>query len=671
MNGRKRFGRRPGVTFLWLAALTAAVLLLATGSGVFWSVAGLQSYMDQHFTSIAVLARTDEQEAELEEQEAQGGLGLVQFAPTLSSEELEQIGAMEQVRLVDLRGLTAAYSPSLVPVLSAETEKAYQTGLDKPYGKVMLVGRVLQAETKRTPQEIDTTELDGQVYHYTLVETSGLIAVEQVVCAHESYEIPDEIRLTINYVSENPDHCIREGNRYLFYGEYDADLSYSLADNILESGGQKRERTPNLLIGLEDGVEHVAHYIQEDGSYRFVSSADVEARIPTFTPLEGSLEHFLAEPENELWQKTLEEMSITLHSLPLLGTNCLESVYAFQQGSSYIVQGRSFTQQEYRDGAAVCVISEAVAQKSGLSVGDTLSISQYEPLVNDATYLSLTPSPYTGDLLQRTQGLGTELNNPFIRPYLSQYGFATQEDRFTVVGIYRQETWWDLEGAYAMTPNVMFAPSGALADCAYQEAAGGVYLSVVLENGAAQDFEAAAAGTGMASRWLVDDQNYTSVKAGVDQLRTTALILLAACLVGWLVVMMFYLVLYQGGERRNLGIMISVGAGKKRAVRYLFGSGLVLAALGTVLGVALGLAAERFVLDMVMSVSMEQASATAMSSGSQIDVALIAETLAQGSAMSWPKTVLIAVLSVVILAMAMLFQALALVKRRPRKLMEG
>ena len=670
MTARIRFIRRPGVSVLWLVALTAAALLLAVGSGVLWSVIGLRNYMDEHFISVAVLTRTEEQMEELENSMAAGGLGLVLSAPVLTQQELGQIAAMPQVRMVDMRGLTAAYSPSLRPVSSAETEKAYQMDLDAPYNRVMLVARVIQADTTRTPQEMDTTELDGQIHVYTEVRTRGKLAVEQVVAAHEAYDIPKEIDLDLLYVSEDPEDDVQEGGRYLFYGTYDAGLQHTLLDEIYESAGQQPAYAASLQVG--DGVPLTANYLQEDGTYCFVSSGDIDPRFPSFAPILGDIDEFFADPAHELWHKTREEMEITLHSVPMMGTECLESVYAFQQGSSYMVEGRSFNQEEYRKGAPVCVVSEAVARASGLSVGDSLTISQYEALMNYGEYSNLGGHLASSGHLQRSvPGGSTELNNPFIRPYLSQYGFATQEETFTVVGIYRQDRWWDSSASFAMTPNVMFAPSKALADCAYRGDAGGVYLSVVLENGTAQDFGQATGEQTTEGRWLVDDQNYIQVQAGVEQLQSAAQILMAACVLGWGVIVLFYLVLYQGGERRNLGIMLSVGAGKRRAVRYLVGSGLILAAMGTVLGLALSQAVDQAVLDMVMSVSMEQVSATAMSSASQVDTQLIAKGLTQGSAASWQGTALVAGLSLMVLGAAMLLQTWLMSRRRPRKLMEG
>lgn len=364
MTARIRFIRRPGVSVLWLVALTAAALLLAVGSGVLWSVIGLRNYMDEHFISVAVLTRTEEQMEELENSMAAGGLGLVLSAPVLTQQELGQIAAMPQVRMVDMRGLTAAYSPSLRPVSSAETEKAYQMDLDAPYNRVMLVARVIQADTTRTPQEMDTTELDGQVHAYTEVRTRGKLAVEQVIAAHEAYDIPKEIDLDLLYVSEDPEDDVQEGGRYLFYGTYDAGLQHTLLDEIYESAGQQPAYAASLQVG--DGVPLTANYLQEDGTYCFVSSGDIDPRFPSFAPILGDIDEFFADPAHELWHKTREEMEITLHSVPMMGTECLESVYAFQQGSSYMVEGRSFNQEEYRKGAPVCVVSEAVARASGL-----------------------------------------------------------------------------------------------------------------------------------------------------------------------------------------------------------------------------------------------------------------------------------------------------------------
>ena len=77
------------------------------------------------------------------------------------------------------------------------------------------------------------------------------------------------------------------------------------------------------------------------------------------------------------------------------------------------------------------------------------------------------------------------------------------------------------------------------------------------------------------------------------------------------------------------------------------------------------------VLDAWMAGGREQASATAMSSASQLDTQLIAEGLAQGSGGNWKGMVLLTGVSLLVLAAALLAQAWVMSRRRPRKLMEG
>ena len=127
MTARIRFIRRPGVSVLWLVALTAAALLLAVGSGVLWSVIGLRNYMDEHFISVAVLTRTEEQMEELENSMAAGGLGLVLSAPVLTQQELgERVGVTRQTILAIERG---DYNPTIK--LCVEICKALGKTLDE------------------------------------------------------------------------------------------------------------------------------------------------------------------------------------------------------------------------------------------------------------------------------------------------------------------------------------------------------------------------------------------------------------------------------------------------------------------------------------------------------------------------------------------------------------
>ena len=54
------------------------------------------------------------------------------------------------------------------------------------------------------------------------------------------------------------------------------------------------------------------------------------------------------------------------HSAPVLTVEKLEGLAEFANGNAMVTQGRSFFQQEYDSGAAVCLISESLARENGL-----------------------------------------------------------------------------------------------------------------------------------------------------------------------------------------------------------------------------------------------------------------------------------------------------------------
>ena len=78
------------------------------------------------------------------------------------------------------------------------------------------------------------------------------------------------------------------------------------------------------------------------------------------------------------WQTALKAVDVTNHSVPVLTVEKVEALADFAAGNAMVTQGRSFFQSEYDSGAAVCLISESLARKNGLNVGDSLPLSLYE-----------------------------------------------------------------------------------------------------------------------------------------------------------------------------------------------------------------------------------------------------------------------------------------------------
>ena len=78
------------------------------------------------------------------------------------------------------------------------------------------------------------------------------------------------------------------------------------------------------------------------------------------------------------WRTAMESIQVNNHSVPVLAVDFVEGMLEFASERAQVTQGRSISQEEYRDGAAVCLISETLARENGLNVGDVLPLSLYE-----------------------------------------------------------------------------------------------------------------------------------------------------------------------------------------------------------------------------------------------------------------------------------------------------
>ena len=104
--------------------------------------------------------------------------------------------------------------------------------------------------------------------------------------------------------------------------------------------------------------------------------------------------------------------------------------------------------------------------------------------------------------------------------------------------------------------------------------------------------------------------------------------------IGWLLLLL-YLLLFQMREKRNLGVMRSVGAQPRQLRRSLFLSGLILAGIGFIIGVCLSSALTGVVQEKLLSIALADVQASAHSGGMAINGASLAAMLDQGRLTPW------------------------------------
>ncbi len=98
---------------------------------------------------------------------------------------------------------------------------------------------------------------------------------------------------------------------------------------------------------------------------------------------------------------------------------------------------------------------------------------------------------------------------PHTALYSKRFGFETDEQKFEVVGLYRGENKWaNSESSYGFTPNTVFIPKSAVS-FARNDSNGGMFLSVVLQNGKADEFLELAKEAGLLAEFTTFDRGYS------------------------------------------------------------------------------------------------------------------------------------------------------------------
>ena len=98
------------------------------------------------------------------------------------------------------------------------------------------------------------------------------------------------------------------------------------------------------------------------------------------TPLETDLDVFLSSNAGIEWRSAVQELDTQYHTVSVIGTDLLESMYCFHQKDSFVTEGRSFGADDYKNGSNVCLISETTAIASGLGIGDSIDSVSYTHL---------------------------------------------------------------------------------------------------------------------------------------------------------------------------------------------------------------------------------------------------------------------------------------------------
>ncbi len=357
--------------------------------------------------------------------------------------------------------------------------------------------------------------------------------------------------------------------------------------------------------------------------------------IPTFASLGNmTAEEFLETESGEDWREVLGYVDILSHAFPMIGVDNLEYIVEFARGNARISEGRMFTEEELTNGQKVCVMSKTLAEKNGISVGDTINphFYDYDPesehqipiekngvgSVNPAPYFFTATTPFHGDPVE-----------------------------YTVVGLYEQINEWApvLDNGNAFTPNTVFIPKSSIESsavaCDY-----GFFKNIILENGAVAKWSRLVTEAGYDGFFAYYDGGYTDVAESFFNYKDLAKQTLLIGALVWAIICLLFLIMFPGRQGKTLALMDSLGARRGAKLCHIIQDSLAIFLPGTLAGIGLGAALWQKVTAKLLE-----------SSDASLDISLDPASFA-------------AVASVQLIIMALLIIAVALLLTRRRNLMK-
>ena len=325
---------------------------------------------------------------------------------------------------------------------------------------------------------------------------------------------------------------------------------------------------------LKDTGEIMVEDPQQPGNWRPETVDYTQYNLPSIQELPDGVTAQEVIDSTSSWRMAMESIQTNNHSVPVLAVDSVEGMLEFASGRTQITQGRSISQEEYHDGAAVCLISETLARESGLDVGDTLPLSLYEKEKN------LMPT-MVGD------------SDPTASYYLPQRGFQ-QETEYTVIGLYRQSSEWS-ETVASFTPNSVLTPKKSVTcametgGSAIEASPSGLWGTMILKNGTAGQMEARLKENNLAGTVTYYDQGYSEIVESLDGFSRVSRTVLWVGLALWVVVLAAYCVLFPLQEGKTALRMWTLGTVKRDITGSIWLSSAAVAVIGTVIALAVSI----------------------------------------------------------------------------------
>jgi hypothetical protein len=415
--------------------------------------------------------------------------------------------------------------------------------------------------------------------------------VEFTISLHPDIQEPELFYVTMFIQDKSGGYFFREGERYFISGEYSPETRKAFSAGTTET-------MPMISFGL-DPLTFGNDALREgtiSGSISSFSELHPNARIamrrlfPSLSaddfPIDVIAWRPVVEPDDLWFSLGLSSLDEAVRSpvgpniesavgiierntnrLNIITTGNLDSIFHFNQNKANIDSGRTFSNEEYENGARVCLIPQALANRNNLHVGDNVRLVIFEGQYNSHSII------FAGN------------PNRSMRAWLPggfEPGMMQEEPiDFQVVGIYRSPA-PQHDDPQSIPFNTIFIPDNSFGgfDCENtntspwkdDRAESPLLNTIVIPNGRNDEFRESvnALLPGYGNFFKIYDQGYSVVKATLDNLLQSGAMIFVLCAAGWLISATVFCLFFVLRKKKEAGLLYALGFSRKSRFRWVF-----------------------------------------------------------------------------------------------------
>ncbi len=395
-----------------------------------------------------------------------------------------------------------------------------------------------------------------------------------------------------------------------------SDWEWSDEKGILQPKGTRNEKWPNSItfdIGFSwhDNRDFRVTYDLGQEHYEYLDSYDAGAPFPI-----QRWEDVQNDPAlKAYYEDAFEDSRIQHYIHNVVLTNDFSSIPAYHIGGASLKEGRLITEEEYEEGANVCIVSRRKAIAQNWKIGDKLPLHIYETFYVPVYGNNVLPQP----------------------TYDSDTDVFIHETEYEIVGIYDLNPTVGNSGISANTLDMsyhnIYIPEKSVQNCKPVEERHihGSLFSVKIKNGSIDEYLNDMEAKGITAekdgqfnpKFSFYDQGYSLVQPGLQSMNTTAKLLIALSTVLLLIVCSLLAYFFWQNQKATVGIFRLLGGTKKNALIAVLLCALILCGIGTAIGGAAGFGMAEVVGSSIIEENLSQ---------SERDTALQAYVLGAGDA---------------------------------------